>query len=412
MSGVGKPRARPSAGRLMQRAGTLGLAIAGVICGSARPAAGDDGPTFQTLVLSEEFCSEGACCGDLDRDGHIDIVSGPYWYRGPEFRERRAYTAAEQAPGSAFADQAAPHGGSPIEGRAEIAGYSKYFFCWVDDCDGDGWLDIITVDQPGRGAYWHRNPAANGSEWATFRALSEVSNESPALADLNGDGRRDLVCLHGGAYGYAQADRDRPESEWPFTPVTPPLGYGPYTHGLGVGDVDGDGREDLLESQGWWRQGEAPGELFAFHPQRFAETGGSQMFAYDFDGDGDRDVVAVQNAHAWGLAWFEQRDGRFAPHTILDQDPAAHPSRLRLSQMHALALADLDGDGIADLVTGKRFWAHGGRDPARLNCRRSTGCGPCATGDACDSNRGASTLGSASERSWWRATCRGMAGSI
>ena len=92
------------------------------------------------------------------------------------------------------------------------------------------------------------------------------------------------------------------------------------------------------------------------------------MFAYDFDGDGDNDVLSVQNAHGYGLSWFEQvldPDGkrRFEGNSIITSRPADSPYGLSISQMHAVALVDVDGDGVRDIVTGKRFWAHAGGDP-------------------------------------------------
>jgi hypothetical protein len=94
--------------------------------------------------------------------------------------------------------------------------------------------------------------------------------------------------------------------------------------------------------------------------------GGSQMFAYDVNGDGLPDVITVLAAHGYGLAWWEQLKQRgargeieFKQHIIIDQRPNENKYGVEFSQMHSLALIDIDGDGVKDLVTGKRFWAHG-----------------------------------------------------
>ena len=133
-----------------------------------------------------------------------------------------------------------------------------------------------------------------------------------------------------------------------------------FTHGFGVGDVNGDALLDLLMSDGWW---ENPGFDVAtpweHHEEAFA-GGGAQMYAYDVDGDGLNDVITSRDAHGWGLSWFRQlADGGFEKHLILRDDAASEPGRVRFSQLHAVELVDMDGDGLRDIVTGKRFRAHG-----------------------------------------------------
>ena len=303
--------------------------------------------TFNKHVLNENFFSEGACFADINADGHQDVVSGPYWYAGPDFREKHAYTTTERFP---------------------IAIYSRHFFSFTHDFNSDGKPDILAIPIPGEPAHWFENPGATSKQlWQKHLAFEWVGNESPTLTDLTGDGHPELLLCYQSKLGYAKPNPSKPTDPWTFTAITEDRSFGRFTHGLGVGDVNGDGRLDVLETNGWWEQPAEKNTLFTLHPTRFAESGGAQMFTDDVDTDGDQDIISVQNAHGYGLCWFEQiGDGQelqFQRHAILTDKPSDNTYGLSMSQMHATALVDIDGDGRKDIVTGKRYWAHGGNDP-------------------------------------------------
>ena len=134
---------------------------------------------------------------------------------------------------------------------------------------------------------------------------------------------------------------------------------------MGVGDVNGDGRMDLLEKDGWYEQPEKPQESgdWPHHDVNFANAGGAQMLVYDVNGDGVNDVITSLAAHGFGLAWYEQKrqggESKFEPHQIMGQRAEENRYGVKFSELHALALADMNGDGVQDVVTGKRFWSHG-----------------------------------------------------
>ncbi|HEX3602398.1 MAG TPA: PVC-type heme-binding CxxCH protein, partial [Lacipirellulaceae bacterium] len=155
----------------------------------------------------------------------------------------------------------------------------------------------------------------------------------------------------------------------------PKRGYQRFTHGMGIGDVNGDNRLDFLEKDGWWEQPakDSKDEFWKFHPVKFSEGGGSQMFAFDVDGDGDNDVVTSKAAHAYGLSWFEnlgkdeKGEIKFKEHLIMGQKPEENEYGVAFSQLHAVGIADMDHDGIPDIITGKRYWAHAEHDPGSLD---------------------------------------------
>jgi hypothetical protein len=303
---------------------------------------------FERLQLSDQFFCEGASTGDFNQDGEIDIVAGPYWYAGPEYGQRHTYYPAK-----------------PFD----INGYSGHFLTFTYDINHDSWTDIVVIGFPGQEVFWYQNPQNKPGDWPRHLIHPVVDNESPTVVDLTGDGVPELVFNTGGQLGYAELNPSQPTQPWTFHAITPKRGYQRYTHGLGAGDVNGDGRPDLLEKDGWWEQPptDAGTKFWTFHPVPFAGFGGAQMFAFDVDGDDDNDVVTSIAAHAYGLSWFEQYpEGdaiAFREHKIMGATAEDNQYGVVFSQPHAMALADINGDGIPDLVTGKRYWAHNGHDP-------------------------------------------------
>ena len=300
--------------------------------------------TWKTTRLSDVFYSEGAGVGDFNKDGKTDVVSGPFWYAGPDFKKRHVYYE--------------PKPFSPL-------GYSDNFFAYSEDFNGDGWEDILIIGFPGKDASWFENPQGKDRFWTRHKVFDIVDNESPQYVDLTGDGKREIVCSSGGYFGFIEPNRVAPEKPWKFRRIFGKATGGRFVHGLGIGDVNGDGRADLLEKSGWWEQ---PASLdgdpaWKKHAVQFSGPGGAQMFAYDFDGDGDNDVLTSLAAHGFGLAWYEQTKGddgiAFKQHLITGKTPGENRYGVAFSELHGVDLVDMDGDGLKDIVTGKRYWSHG-----------------------------------------------------
>ena len=132
--------------------------------------------------------------------------------------------------------------------------------------------------------------------------------------------------------------------------------------------MNGDGRMDILEKDGWWEQPAslAGDPVWQKHEVMFG-SGGAQMYAYDVNGDGKNDVITSLEAHRYGLAWFEQTGDGWIKHLIVGDKPEQNPQGVKFSQPHAVDLVDMNGDGLKDIVTGKRFWAHGPTGDAEPN---------------------------------------------
>jgi len=324
---------------------------------------------FQKQQLHDQFWSEGATFGDLNNDGHPDVVAGPWWWEGPQFETRHEYSP----PSTTFTLKLGPQTTIHSPGFEGALGrnnaYSNNFFAFVHDFNDDQMNDILIVGFPGKETCWYQNPGKSGTavppgHWTRHVIFDQTDNESPTFTDLTGDGRPELVCITKGAYGYATPNLEDPTARWTFHPITARNGYGNFTHGMGVGDIDGDGKNDLLEKNGWWQQPKSLAEdpEWRHFPAPFG-SGGAQMLVYDVNGDGRNDVITSLAAHAFGLAWFEQRGPADQPqweqHLLVGDKPSDSPYGVKFSELHALDLVDIDGDGLKDIVTGKRFWSHG-----------------------------------------------------
>jgi hypothetical protein len=297
-------------------------------------------PHFRMQRINDFYYGWCAAAADINRDGVLDIVSGPFYFLGPDYTERREFTAARTYnPGNQFS-----------QGMVNFA----------YDFTGDGWPDVLMVDQ--RPIYLYVNPHGESRRWDRYNVVPQASTEIELLKDIDGDGKPEVLFGGDNALEYAKPDPGNPTAPWIVHQISEKTGVN--AHGMGVGDINGDGRMDVVGPRGWWEQPPkgTPEGPWKFHAVNFG-GGGAEMGVYDVNGDGLNDVVTGLAAHGWGLAWFEQkRDAEgnitFVQHAIMGDFSTKNAGNVTFSELHAMTFADLDGDGIPDIIVGKRQWSH------------------------------------------------------
>jgi hypothetical protein len=306
-------------------------------------------PTSSRQQLSSTYFSEGANAGDLNQDGKPDVVCGPFWYEGPEFTKSHEIYPPKPQPLDFYADN---------------------FFSWVHDVNRDGRNDVFVVGFPGTPAFVYENPGKKAGHWPKHQVFDSVSNESPHFTQLVGDETPELVCTRNGRFGFATLPAEGSFSEWKFHSISDQAAPERFGHGLGVGDINGDKKLDILTAGGWFEQPatDPEGTTWSFHEAKFTNSyGGAEMYAYDVDGDGDNDVITSLAAHDFGLAWYEQDTTGTKPifreHTIMGKTPEQSHYGLVFTELHSVALVDMNGDGLKDIVTGKTYWSHHKQSP-------------------------------------------------
>ncbi len=290
---------------------------------------------FQKRLISPERY-EACAVFDVNNDGIPDIVSGGYWYEGPDFTRQHKI--------------------------CDVMAVGEYYDDFSDypmDVDGDGWLDIVTGGWWGKTLRWRQNPGYNAGPWQTFDIDQCGSIETIRFYDIDNCGvpevfpntPNDPVCCYKLVTGPDGRGTGR------FNKVI--LHPAASGHGLGFGDINNDGRMDIILAHGWLEQPrEQPWtQEWKLHREFSLGAASVPILAHDVNQDGRVDLI-VGHAHDYGLFWMEQAVGRDG-----ERQWIAHEIDSTGSQFHDLRLADIDNDGELELITGKRYRAHNDGDP-------------------------------------------------